>query len=78
MNRCHSSGGERGCGEQFVSPGEPHAISNSPVRVVGDDDGGGDSLDPKRGIETLETMLFIETIYRQYFGDDRGAAITTD
>ena len=68
MNRPGSLGGESLSGEPFVPPHEPHATAGSLLLALGDED--GDSLDPQRGIETLETMLFIESVYRQYFGDD--------
>jgi hypothetical protein len=47
---------------------KPCQTAGSPVHEPGDDDGV--SLDPQRGIETLETMLFIEAVYRRYFGED--------
>jgi hypothetical protein len=40
---------------------------------TGDDDIA--SVEVRRGIETLETMLFIEAVYRQHFGDDPADAI---
>lgn len=42
-------------------------------RHNGDDD--ITSVEVRRGIETLETMLFIEAVYRRYFGDDPADAI---
>jgi hypothetical protein len=39
----------------------------------GDDDIA--SVEARRGIETLETMLFIEAVYRRYFGERRADAI---
>jgi hypothetical protein len=42
-------------------------------RHNGDDDIA--SVEVRRGIETLETMLFIESVYGRYFGDDPVDAI---
>jgi hypothetical protein len=47
--------------------GSPSDQPFAPPLLKPDDDV---SLDAQRGIETLETMLFIEAVYRRYFGDD--------
>ena len=68
MNRPGPLGGERLSGEPVVPPRERYATAGPPLLDPGDVDGV--SLDPQCGIETLETMLFIEAVYRRYFGDD--------
>jgi hypothetical protein len=55
----------------FVPPREPRPTAGSPLREPGDD---GVSPGRQRGIETLETMLFIDAVYRRYFGDDPAVA----
>ena len=72
MNTPSSLGGERLSGEPFRPPREAFPTAGSPLLALGDDD--GDSLDLQRGIETFETMLFIEAVYRRYFGDDPAGA----